>query len=121
MATDWTIGIAVPHRRIRRRCNGLPCRRPASSNPGVRSRGWGAFWAHAPGHIYSAYWGFMAPLSVVLEIVVPVRTDGGQTQRSVDFEHRLLNGIGDLDNPDFHSPDPCFGFIVNRFEVILLL
>ena len=31
---------AAPTRRIRRGCSGRPFRRPASSGPGVRSRGW---------------------------------------------------------------------------------
>ena len=32
---------AAPTRRSRRGCSGRPCRRPASSGPGARSRGWG--------------------------------------------------------------------------------
>ena len=30
----------APTQRIRRGCSGRPCRRPASSGPGARSRGW---------------------------------------------------------------------------------
>ena len=41
--TQWLsiiIDTAEPTRRIRRGCNGRPCRRPTSSDLGVRSRGW---------------------------------------------------------------------------------
>ena len=43
----WSVGrshvgtdTAKPIRRIRRGCSGRPCRRPASSGPGIRSHGW---------------------------------------------------------------------------------
>ena len=37
---EHLIGTAAPTRRTRRGCSGRPCRRPASSGPGVQSRGW---------------------------------------------------------------------------------
>ena len=41
------INTAVPTRRFRSGCSGRPCRRPVSSDPGARSRGW-ACRAHPP-------------------------------------------------------------------------
>ena len=51
--TSWataTTSTAARTRRTRRGCSGRPCRRPASSGPGARSRGWGAVVGHAAGH-----------------------------------------------------------------------
>ena len=45
-----TKDTAAPTRRFRHGCSGPPYRRPASSGPGVRSRGWGGrSLGHAPG------------------------------------------------------------------------